>query len=236
MSSAPALSQPVATVVAALVAALIGGIGVAVVSWLLNRRRTQLEMEKLRAEIANLTDRVTYSLPSADERLLFDGRKTVDGFDIRGHPDTQWQDNRPSSPRAAGDLTIEGGNVINIRRDNIEGRFQLFAQQYVYEGRPVDVIPSSSLIGGKRKLRVACDAKTVGGHHTLRFIVRNPAGGNRLAEEAREISSSDWQPVELFFRVDPGQPCQLRIDDEVVSNAPSSVQIRNLVIAERRGF
>jgi hypothetical protein len=41
-------------------------------------------------------------------------------------------------------------------------------------------------------------------------------------------------PVDAYFRVSPGQNCHFRIDDSNVSAAGSSLQIRKLILAERK--
>src|SRR4051794_24995153 len=87
-----AVSQPIATIVAAFVAAVIGAVGSSIVSWLLNRKRTALELQKLTIEIRNLSEAVNYNLPAAAEDILYDGRTRVDGFDFKGHADTLWHD------------------------------------------------------------------------------------------------------------------------------------------------
>lgn len=95
------------------------------------------------------------------------------------------------------------------------------------------MIPKDDLISGKRKLRVSCEAKSVGGDHNLRFIIRDPSTGHRLAEDRVRVTINNWTPYQVFLSADPNLDSQFRIDDEEVSHAPSSLQIRNIILAQR---
>lgn len=245
------MTQPVATVIAALISAFIGGVSAAVVTFLLNRKKmqaeteklivdtekTRLEAEKMRGEMKTLVETVNYSLPAAKEQVVFDSRQGIDGFDVKGFEGNFWigqgKDARPASPKGEGSLRIEEGGVLNIQRTNTEGRFEVLLQQYLYDGKKHALIPKNELIGGRRKLRIGCEAKTIGADHLLRFIVRDPVTYQRLADDVKRIDGNDWTPIEVFLQVDPTIDVQVRIDDEAVSAVPSSVQLRNLVVAER---
>ena len=64
--------------------------------------------------------------------------------------------------------------IVNVQRRNTDGRYEIWLQQYSYGGSEVSEIPGNDLITGKRKIRVSCEAKVVGGSHVLRFIlIRN---------------------------------------------------------------
>jgi hypothetical protein len=234
-ASLPAIISP-------LVTALIGGVSVAIISYLLNRKKIKAETErvvaetdKIRAEINTLTQAVD-NLSDSTEKIIFDGRSTIDGFAIRGKGGQFWtgrgSEAKPVSPKGEGTLSFEG-SIFNIQRTNTEGRYEVYLQQYVYNEKLCNSIPKDELISGKRRLRVSCEAKSIGSEHTLRFVVRGIQSGRRLADDAKVINKNEWTPVQVFLQADPTEESELRIDDEQVSVAPSSIQIRNLVVAEK---
>lgn len=229
----------------AVISGVVGGSGVAILNYILNRKKTETEIQKMRAEtdkinaeIKNLSATVSYSLSDSAEQIIFDGKARIDGFDIKGAEGQFWtgigKDAKTTSPKGHGTLRFEEGGILNIQRTNIEGRFELWLQRYFYNRKEHAIIPKDELISGKRKLRVSCEAKAVGGEHTLRFVVREVRTGLRLADEAVRVKGNVWTPFQVYLLADPAQECQLRIDDEQVSIAPSSVQIRNLVVTERK--
>jgi hypothetical protein len=239
------MTQPVATVVAALLSGLL----VAVVTYFINRRKTEAETErtraeteklraeteKLRSELRTLSETVATSLPRR-EQILLDGRVHLDSFDVRWQGGSLYKridgEDRAITPRGEGTLTIEQGGILNIQRSNTDGRFELWVQRVLYRGREYPVLPKTELIAGRRKVRIACEAKAIGGEHSLRFILRAPSGA-RFSDAIKRVTRNEWTPIEVALHADPTQDAQIRIDDEDVSAAPSSVQIRQLLIVER---
>ncbi|GJH30232.1 DUF874 family protein [Caballeronia novacaledonica] len=205
--------------------------------------KTKAEMEKMKAETEKtklemqaLTTTVS-DLAVASERTLFDGTETSDyGFTVRGSPGFIWgKDGKPASARGEGELVIEDG-MMNVKRTNTDGRFELWFEHYsVGENNNSTVIPKNELMSGDRKLRVSCEAKAAGAKHTLRFLIRNPWTGDRLFSDTRKVEGNEWKKLEVYLKFDPAQDVIFRMDDEGVSAAPSSVQIRKVVITERIG-
>ncbi len=105
---------------------------------------------------------------------------------------------------------------------------------YQYDGRTSSVIPKNDAIAGKRTLRISCEAKTSGGAHIVRFVIRNPETGQRLAQELKNINSNEWTPISVFLQTDPSQNAEMRIYHETGSVLPSRIQIRKLMLAEQR--
>ncbi|HKF48496.1 MAG TPA: hypothetical protein VKB38_14125 [Terracidiphilus sp.] len=238
MSTRDLLQSPV-------IAGLISGLLVAIVTQLLTRKKTAAEIEKLHAEaeltraqahqlteslrdnLNNLSDKVGYRLPeptAANEALLYSSDAS-DAFDFRV---VRVED-------AEGDLDVKDG-ILYIRRRNTAGTLQVWLENYTLPGQPSQrALPKNEDLAGDRKLRLSCDVKAVGGQHTLLFLVKgeNDPAGVHLAEKRERVAGNDWTSVEAYFRVSPAKNCQVRIDDRSVSTPSSSVQIRNLVLAER---
>jgi hypothetical protein len=243
------MTQPVATVLAALVSALIGGICASVVTYYLNRRKSDAEVEKIRAEteklraetdklrseLRNLSETVATNLPRR-EQIVLDGRERLDSFDIRGQEGSFYKridgEDRAITPKGEGTLQIEQGGILNIQRTNTEGRFELWVERYVYGGKEYSVLPKNELLAGKRKIVISCEAKVIGGEHSLRFLIRTMTG-HRFSDYVKRLTRNEWTPIEAALQADPAQDSQIRIDDEAVSAVPSSVQIRQLFVIER---
>jgi hypothetical protein len=136
------MTQPVATVIAALLSGLL----VAIVTYFINRRKAEAETErtraeteklraeteKLRSELRTLSETVATNLPRR-EQILLDGRDHLDSFDVRGQGGSLYKridgEDRAVTPRGEGTLTIEQGGILNIQRSNTDGRLS-----YGYSG------------------------------------------------------------------------------------------------------
>jgi hypothetical protein len=237
------MTPTMSPIVTALISAIFGGVVVALINHYLNREKSKAEIEKIRAEtekiqieVRNLSATVSYAIADADEKIIFDGRRSIDGFAVRGNAGQFWsggKEPKATSERGEGTVKFEANGILNVQRTNRVGRYELYIQQYAYGGKQYPFIPKDELIAGKRKLRISCEAKVVGGEHSLRFVVRNRHTGQRFAEEIQKITVNDWTPVQVYLQANATEDSEVRIDDEQVSAVPSSVQIRNLLIAER---
>jgi len=176
--------------------------------------------------VTNLSDKVGYSLPdvtASNESILCNSHDS-DSFDFRV----------VSVDKAEGELEVKDG-VLSIRRGSGLGTWQMWLESYQYEGRVQKVLPRNERISGDRKLRVSGEVKAVGGEHTILLIIKaekTPLGVH-LAEKRLRVTSNEWMPIDTYFRLPPNLSCHLRIDDRSVSAPGSSLQIRNLVVAER---
>jgi hypothetical protein len=243
------MSDPLTTsIITAVISGLVGGTGVALLNNLLNKRKTNAEIqkvqaeaektsaetEKIKAELRTVTATVSYTLANSAEELLIDGRSHIDGFDVKGSEGQFWDNNsQPISPKGRGELKFEDGGVLNVKRTNTDGRFELLFQRYIYKTGEHPLIPKDDLISGRRKLRVGGEAKSAGADHTLLFMLRDPSTKEKLAVDRVRVTTSQWTSFQVFLSADPNVDCQLRIDDEEVSRAPSSVQLRNIILTQR---
>jgi hypothetical protein len=177
----------------------------------------------------------TVPAPAAGGRVVFDGRGNVDGFAVAGRPGTLWTGSwpkpKPIGNKGEGSLRFEPGGVLNVQRTNTDGRFELVLRRYVYGGQEFDVLPSDDVIAGNRQLHISCQAKAVGGEHTLRFVV-NAKSGQQLASYVQKVTANRWIPVNAYLEAPPTEDAEVRIYDEQVT-APGSVQIKDLVVTQR---
>jgi hypothetical protein len=221
---------------ASLLSALLGGVAVAVANQLFARRKTHAEIGKLRAEqreielradkladeMENTIAEVKYAAASANrERVIYDTRVDLDRYDFRV----------AERGDAKGTFAIEDG-ILSVRRSNIEGRFELRLERYLYDGER-EHIPRNERIAGNRRLRVSCQAKSVGGAHTLDFVLRKDGASPRLATGTSVVDRNEWTPIEHYFRIPPGDDCRLYVYDIDLAEPDTSVQLRDLVLAER---
>lgn len=236
-------------IVPALIASLTGGVVVAILNYFFTRGKTAAEITKLEAEtertraetqrmileLENLAASVNYKLEEAAERILYDSRKEWDQHHFQSvegqfFDGSQW---KHAGPVGKGKLFVEEGGILNISRDNAEGRFEVWLRHYRYDNEALTLVPKNELIAGKRKLRVSCEAKAIDAKHGLRFVLKDDNTKDWLANEKVEVNRNEWNLINLFFQIEPSADFLLRIDDEVFSAAPSSIQIRNLIIAEK---
>ncbi len=165
------------------------------------------------------------------EEILFDSRQGLYASDVKGVPGELWRNGAHAPTKGEGTLRVEDG-VLNLQRSNTDERFELWLQRYSYKGNEDNKIPKDESISGNRQIRVSCEAKA-SCNHTLRFTLRDFVGGRVLAREV-QITSNDWTSINMTFMIPPHEGIQLSIFDQGVSKAPSSIQIRNLVVGQKK--
>lgn len=234
-------------IVISITAGLASGLLVAVANHLLARRKTAAETKKLEAEaekirletqklltemaaLSSTVKEVNYKLGESKERIIYDGESYCDGSHFKWKGDRFYGESS-DKPIATGSFKVEDG-ILNIKRTNTDGRFRVTLLRYLYDGDVRDYLPRNELVAGRRQLKLRCEVKTVGGAHTLLFIMKNTSGGDHLDKHEETFYRNEWTKVEIFFRIPPHENCQLWIDDQNVLNPKSSFQLRNLLLAE----
>lgn len=227
-----------------ILSGIVGGAITAFLTHMLTKRKTDAEIQKLDAEtkkilfdMANnaesLSATVNYhQLSGMAEQIIYNYAKGGSPHDFAGNEDYIYVEHKRVGGQAAGAFEIKNG-ILSIHRTNTEGRFQVWLQQYYYNDVESPVIPKNELMSGRRKLRVSCEAKVTDDDHTVRFVFKDEKADKWLGSEKKRITSDTWTQLDLYFQFSPLADVRFRIDDLEVSNAPSSVQIRNLVVAER---
>jgi hypothetical protein len=233
------------SIAASLLSGLLVGVVGAVLNHLFTRKKmlvetklSELNIEKLTRELfGNLTAAVSHELVAATERLIYSSAGHDIGHDFQGRRAQIWAvvdgKNQAVSPFGEGVLTVEGGEILNIQRSNTDGRFEVLLQHYMFDGQELASIPRNDLLLGKRSLRLSCEAKVAGAEHKLRFVFKNEKTDQWVAHTERPITANIWTPVNVYFQISPTEECIFRIDDLEVTRAPSSIQIRNIVLAEK---
>jgi hypothetical protein len=212
-----------------------------------NKRKTEAEITKINAEAKkallevsnaelNLSANISYKLSSEGEKIIYSSKNRDIGYDFTGVASHRYElvgDNyEKTGDRADGNLVIKDG-VINIQRNNTDGRFEVWLKTYFINGQLREHISKNELESGRRNIRVSFEAKVTKGNHNLRILFKDKNADRFLAFAEKEISSEHWEAINLYFEISRSEECKFRIDDRGVSNAPSSVQIRNIEIAEK---
>jgi hypothetical protein len=236
-----------------LLPGLISGVVVAVVGYFLTRGKTKaetkklevesekirLESEKIRKELSSNVESIasaSYQLAASSERIIYDSKGRDVGFDFKGIEGYVWKNidgkDVRVTPQGKGTLSFESG-ILNLKRTNVDGRYEIWLHTYIFNSSERDDIPQDELIGVQRRIRLSCEVKVIGGGHTLKFVFKGKETGKWLAQGERRITEEKWVSLTMYFLVSPKEECRLRIDDFEVSLVPSSLQIRNLVLAEK---
>jgi hypothetical protein len=106
-----------------------------------------------------------------------------------------------------------------------------YLQSYMLGGQNKKII-MKDLTSDARSIRVSCEARSLKGEHTLSFVLRDPENNSWIGgSPSQKIYSTEWKQLNGYFSLPPGVDAELRVD-ETVSQAPSSVQIRKLVMTQ----
>lgn len=107
-------------------------------------------------------------------------------------------------------------------------------RKYSVGANSENAIPKDTTSDKPWRFRVSCEARTLGGDHVVRFVMRDREKKNWIGRSiVHHISYSEWRRVEAHFVVPPVIEAELRIDDEGVSAVPSTLQPRKLMMTEK---
>jgi len=228
-----------------MASALLGGTIVSILNFYLAKHKTTAEIAKLEAEterirleigkLGSATASVSYGLSGYLERIIYDSSRHDVRRAFHGKEAYLWTKSGDNYVKSGGvgrgALRFEPGEILSIERTNTEGRYQVWLERYDDEK---SFVPRDCSAEGLRNFGLSCEAKAIGIEHSLKFILKSEdSEGRWLAVEERRISENLWTPVTVHFRISPAEDFRLRIDDEEVAHAPSSVQIRKLVLSEK---
>jgi hypothetical protein len=229
-------------------AAALAAMIIAAFNYLTSRPKLKLETEKLRKEIANLSENTQTNSENisemqnilqgpvySNEAIVYSNASGNLGFDFVGNESYRYDGDKRIPGKAAGKINYLDKGIINIERSNSEGRYELYLRSYTLGARKSETIPKDVVEDAPRRLRVSCEARTLNGEHTLRFVIRDRESQKWIGKSAvHRISSPQWRRIEGYFTVPALAEAELRIDDEDISVFPSTVQIRNLIMTQMK--
>jgi hypothetical protein len=237
------------TYVLPVISAVLGGGGllVSAFTYFITKKKTNAEVKKLEAEtreinlridgVTNITGTLGYKASNTQERVIFDSTKENIGFGFpKGTGEFIWTRGKGkseiSSGRGEGSMTIEDGKVMTIKRDNTDGRFEMWLTRYQYDGEVKNYIPPELGVS-QRIFRVNFKARAVKARFKLKLVFKNEETDTWPASVDVNVTEEDWTNFELYFPVAPTEKCRFRIDNIGVSQAPSYLQIRDIVLTEK---
>ncbi|GAB5523044.1 MAG: hypothetical protein Roseis2KO_09160 [Roseivirga sp.] len=225
-----------------LAVSTISAVIVSLVTNSLNKRKTQAEIDLLKAsrektlvEIKNLAQNVEQEAQSGKRGHIYNGSLISESdFDFEQRKEWDAHLNKEVGENAKGICEIIEG-VINVERLSNQGRFTLTLLKYLNNGNKIsDRIEPSLTSDRERKIRLRCEVRSKESkEHLLRFVlkVKNHREDRWLSHADRPVIDSKWQPVNLIFRISPDEESVFKLDI-YGSNSPSTVQIKKLVIEE----
>jgi hypothetical protein len=215
-------------VIGGLISSLVGGLLVAIVNYLFTRRKTNAETEKLRAEaeklraesekIRNETSKLTSYM--AHEQTVYDGGRGIEGYDFLVVKKTK------------GNHHAFRQGILIIERTQTRGIYHLQLRKYNCGGKELEFLPKNDLIVGKRRLRVAFEARATQGVRTIILAITSFPAENLLDKDEMIVDEQYWNEYNVFFRVPPSEDCLLQIVD-LYGSQLGSLQLRHLTLAER---
>lgn len=159
--------------------------------------------------------------------ILFDSELSSAAH-FRGKQSKIYKSGKAASEQAAGEMRIDRDGVLQIDRSNAGGKYEI---QLRPRG-PDNPSFTKRHNPPPRVLHITCEARVEGGTHDLRFVAKDEKHDKWLANEIRTVKSSDWTKIDCYLWVKSTLDFLLRIDDENLTEAPSSLFIRKLSVTE----
>ena len=174
------------------------------------------------------------SVPDMRSVLLFDLNKS-DALSFQLAQAKNWKENKEVGETGMGKLKIEN-NLININRDNKDGRVILTILQYYNYNDPqvISYVKGNVHLDSDRLIRINFNAKVIGGYHDLRVYCRkyNNTHWVHNANETHRINNTRWEEFNSTLIVPSHQDFTIHFEDYNLENAPSSIQIKELTIGD----
>lgn len=174
-----------------------------------------------------------YEKLTGPEEVIYDSSKSNMQQDLSGRGTREWDYAAHQFLKHEGKGThhLKDG-AISIQRTNTAGRYELQLNRYAYNNGfgKIPAEPSIKL----RKMRVSCEVRKDTASHVLRFVFKGESSQEVLDEKDHVVYSPEWEKINLVFTISANENSYLRIDDLSVLAAPSTIEIRNLVLFEKK--
>jgi hypothetical protein len=201
--------------------------GIAPAKYDANERNLQVAVAPATFEIAT---RIAELGPlQGGKNILFDTRKDGRSKVFRGKESYVYKKKERVGERAQGSLSIGNEGLLTINRSNNAGRYEIHLRP---EGPEQPSFSKGADPPPPRSLHISCDIRATNATRKVRFVAKDEENEKWLASETRRVDPGDWSTIDFYLWVDATQDFLFRIDDEEVSEAPSTLSIRNLKIVE----
>jgi len=160
-----------------------------------------------------------------EPNYLYDGKKHFNERHYIHRNSFIYEKRERISPASDGNMQFMDDGVLKLERNNFEGRYEI-------ELRPNGQKSPTFQKSISRFLRVRCEAKIEGGNHTLRFVMKDIEADEWTDQRTVTIGNTDWKSIEVELNSPPCVDLLFRIDDLNPAKVPSSVFLRNIIVAE----
>ncbi len=235
-----------ATILSLVIPSLLGITGGLVSAWVSHRLRrneilaqvellkaqvdkTHAEADQIRAQVKNVSAAVTFTSTTSAGRILYDATRGFDGFDYEGDP----FGGAEGSLARITDGELKDG-ILSLERRTAAGIYRIVFKSYLVDGDSAAYMPAGPA-GSVRRIKAEFEARALGAGHTLLLVIKDPdsAPGHHLADWRGQLLPDAWTRIEAFFESEGDTRCRFRIDDQGLAAAPTTLQIRGLVLTAK---
>ena len=217
-------------IIIALITSVIGGSLVAIVNHILTRRKTEAEIDKLKAETKKILAEAEklsgdtkqalhilgevsyYDLPKLSEIVLYDSAEGFRSYDLESR---------------FSDHVIQQGVLIIEQEEAV-----IRLQTYVNKGIESTFIHKNDIISGYRRFHASCEMRVINACYEVSVCILEIEEGDGVDDRYIEVTEIEWTKTDYYFR----SPADWNFRFNILvhrSSGDGSLQIRNLVIAER---
>ncbi len=171
-------------------------------------------------------------IEDSSEMIFFDLNNTQEYY-IKGSVEQTWENDKPVGEKGKGRLQFKQ-RVINLERFNSDGRFLISFLRYLSSSGIKEYIESNIYNHSTRIIAFEFEAKIIGGMHTLLLVAKkaNSTDWIHNANVKISVKTGDWEKFKEYIYIPSNENFAVFFDDIEIAKAPSSIQIRNLIIKE----
>lgn len=211
--------------------------------------KTELEIDKIKMEIevldkssetnseniSEIQNVLIEQLPMYhDEKIVYANKTGNIGFDFSGYGRKIHVNGKAVSEDGSGSISFIENEIISVVRNKVGGKYSVSLKTYNIDGQTKEFIPANMLDDRSRRIRVSCEARILDKEHSIRLLVQDMQSFQWVGKSVvHRISSNEWRRIEGYFYIPPHVKAIIRIDDEEVDTAPSTVQLRRVMVTQR---
>jgi hypothetical protein len=198
-----------------------------------SRNGLDLDQGRFRAGLSRLVDGIGTIIRVEEQWItVYDSHSS--GFSLSDfHPD--FFEGAAANLR----VTQEAGNdTLVIDRNNNDGQVVLWLKKYDYINSP-NVIPRRGPWGTRRTFRIRCKVQAHDAAHTFNLMLKQVGTQRNIYADLKSHritpdTDTLTPPIDDQFNVLLTGDCELRLEDRDVSAAPTRLEIRDLIVTERK--
>jgi hypothetical protein len=198
-----------------------------------SRNGLNLDQSRFRADLSPLVDGIETIICVEEQWItVYDSRRG--GFSL-----SDFYKDRFEGAAANLRVTQEAGNdILVIARDNKDGQVVLWLKKYDYINSP-NVIPHVGPWGTRRTFRVRCKVQAHDAAHTFNVMLKQVGTAEGIYKDVKSHritpdTDTLTPPIDDQFDVPLTGDCELRLEDRDVSAAPTRLEIRDLIVKDRK--